>query len=104
MDVIGEAPGAGAKNERVAKIGVILRDRLNLPNRCRIFLIAPRPVAMNIGIVSIESLIGRQARPEREIGFVITRQGLHIERLKQGLQFTPMLLKRFLVTFDAALR
>src|SRR5690606_30966799 len=50
----------------------------------RILLPAPRPVAVDVRIVSQESLIGRRTGAQREIGLDACRELVELERREQG--------------------
>ena len=57
---------------------MIMEHRLHLFERRAILLVTPRPVAMDIGVVGVQSLIGGQARSKREIAFVVAVRRLHV--------------------------
>ena len=59
---------------------------------------------MDVGVIRIQALVGREARPEREIALVAPRERLDVERSQQLLQRTTVRVERLVVTLHTPAR
>ncbi len=94
VQIVCEPAGARAAHENPLRRRVAER---RIENRERRFVlgIAPGPVSMNVGVVSGEPLIRRQARAHREMGAVIRGVVADLERSEQLAQALAVALERF---------
>ncbi len=68
MQVVRQAPGASALHERVTQTPNSATEQRAKFLQCRlIFLIAPRPVAMQVDVVVSEALLGGQPRAQAPV-------------------------------------
>jgi hypothetical protein len=86
VEVVGEPAAAGAEDQQPARRASRRERGEDLGERGGVLLLAPAPVAMQVGIVVCQALAQRQAGAEREVHLVAILAAGQAERLEQPLQ------------------